>query len=117
MTGGGESLEGPYRAVGYTKNSADGNTTHLSNLVVYFKEGKVTGNGHYGSGSNYNPAQRTQWKGTYGDGSVEWTEIYGDDTEYPFYYQGFYNQNSVWGTYRWSRNQAVGSFNFELTPC
>lgn len=63
MTGGGITLDGPFRADGYTKNSADGNTTTLSNLVVYFREGKLTANGHYGAGTNYNDAQRTQYVG------------------------------------------------------
>jgi len=108
-------MEGVYRLSGFTRNSSDGNTTPLSNFVLFLKDGRLSGTGYYDSGSNYNDSSATNWTGTYTGDSVEWTEKYGSG-EFPFYYHGFIYEGKLWGTYRWSKNQAIGTFEFELTP-
>jgi len=99
-------------------NASDGNKTELSNLVLFFKDGKISGSGNYGSGSNYNEGKSTSWSGKYNseDKSVEWIEVYGGNKETPFIYQGFRSEDKLWGTYRWTANQAVGTFEFTLSP-
>jgi len=67
-------MEGVYRLSGFTRNSSDGNTTPLSNFVLFLKDGRLSGTGYYDSGSNYNDSSATNWTGTYTGDSVEWTE-------------------------------------------
>jgi hypothetical protein len=53
------------------------------------------------------------WSGSYNGTEIEWTERYGDNS-YVFNYHGCIDQNRIRGTYRWTYNEAVGSFDFEL---
>lgn len=56
-----------------------------------------------------------RWAGTFAGDQIQFTEIYGDNEEFPFLYNGFIDGNKIWGTYRWTKNHAVGSFEFVLT--
>jgi len=104
-----------YKVNGFTRNAADSNKTTISNLVLVLKDNRLSGTGYYDAGSNYNAACYTEWTGTYEGDSIEFSEKYGGG-DYPFYYHGFLHDNKLWGTYRWSKNQAIGLFEFELTP-
>ncbi len=52
-------MDQSYRVKGYTRNSYDGNTTALTNMIIRLKNGQLTGSGCYNSGSNYNSAYST----------------------------------------------------------
>ena len=53
------------------------------------------------------------WTGSYSGTEIEWIERNG---EHPgvFNYYGCIEQNRIRGTYKWTYNDAVGSFDFEL---
>eukprot|EP01112_Ceratiomyxa_fruticulosa_P024338 TRINITY_DN992_c0_g1_i1.p1 TRINITY_DN992_c0_g1~~TRINITY_DN992_c0_g1_i1.p1 ORF type:complete len:125 (-),score=25.54 TRINITY_DN992_c0_g1_i1:93-467(-) len=107
-------MEGIYKVKGFTKNASDGNKTDLNNMVLYLRDGKVSATGHYGSGTNYNSAKATVWTGKYRDDVIEWSEVYGTDSENPFIYHGFISATKLWGTYHWTYNSAIGVFEFDL---
>ena len=44
---------------------------------------------------------------------IEWVERYGEN-DHVFNYHGTIENNRVRGTYKWTYNGAVGSFDFEL---
>jgi len=108
-------MAGVYKVKGFTRNASDGNQTNISNFVLFLKDNRLSGTGYYDSGTNYNSACATEWNGTYEGDSIEFSEKYGGG-EYPFLYHGFVHDNKLWGTYRWTKNAAVGTFEFELTP-
>jgi hypothetical protein len=91
----------------WTINSSDGNKTELVNMTITLGDGILTGLGWYGAGTNYNDSLSskyiflfislilcnfmiTRWNGSfsYDNNSVEWSEIYGNQTEHPFIYSG-----------------------------
>ena len=53
------TVDGSYRIKGHTRNSYDGNTTHLTNMTIHLTNGQLSGTGSYGTGSNYNSAYST----------------------------------------------------------
>ena len=54
------------------------------------------------------------WDGSYDGAHIQWTEYYGANHDHPFKYNGFIEHNRIWGTYKWTANNAVGSFDFQL---
>ena len=53
------------------------------------------------------------WSGSYDDTEIEWVERYGK-SDNVFNYRGIIEKNRISGTYKWTYNSAVGSFDFEL---
>ncbi|CAF3164186.1 unnamed protein product [Rotaria sp. Silwood2] len=82
-------------------------------MVLRLKNGRVSASGCYNAGSNYNNEQSVVWSGSYKETEIEWTERCGGIADV-FNYNGFIENNKIWGTYKSTFNNCVGSFDFVL---
>jgi hypothetical protein len=57
-----------------------------------------------------------RWTGTVDEkGRVMFEEIYNGEDSYPYIYNGFIDGDTLWGTYRYTKHNNLGTFSFNLT--